>query len=84
MCTHVWAVPVHACVHKREPTCVCVKALLQVRVCLVCACVLAYVSVYGCVGVYVRVQCVYICMCVSVCTTRACFMSITLEWPEAT
>ena len=38
----------------------------RASVCLVCVCVLAYVSVYGCVGVYVRVQCVYICMCVRV------------------
>ena len=76
MCTRVWAVPMCACVHKREPTCVCVdvKALVRcvrvhdcVSTCLVCLCMLAYVSVYACVGVYVRVPvCLYVCVCVCV------------------
>ena len=40
----------------------------RVSMCLVCLCVLAYVSVYACVGVYVRVPvCLYLCVCVCAC-----------------
>lgn len=45
----------------------------------VCLCVLAYVSVYGCVGVYVRGSVyIFVYVCVRVCASN-CAMSITLE-----